>query len=106
MDPKNSFFVKSAAVPAKKEASPDAKASLAEPPASLEKEKREKEDNTSKKTESAGLSPAEKKELEHLKDIVERKAPAEERWHRRRPSEQRPTDCRVGDEDERAQGEG
>uniref|UniRef100_A0A7S1RNE1 Uncharacterized protein n=1 Tax=Alexandrium catenella TaxID=2925 RepID=A0A7S1RNE1_ALECA len=72
-EPRNGFFVKSSTAAAAKKESPDAKAPPSEPPTSLEK--KEKEEKKAKKTESAGLSPAEKKELEQLKkDIVERKA--------------------------------
>eukprot|EP00408_Alexandrium_pacificum_P028416 CAMPEP_0171198168 /NCGR_PEP_ID=MMETSP0790-20130122/22790_1 /TAXON_ID=2925 /ORGANISM="Alexandrium catenella, Strain OF101" /LENGTH=352 /DNA_ID=CAMNT_0011663437 /DNA_START=58 /DNA_END=1115 /DNA_ORIENTATION=+ len=72
LEPKSGFFVTSA--PAK-QASPDALAPPAEPPASLAKGAEKDQEKKGKKQESAGLSPAEKKELEQLKkDIVERKA--------------------------------
>merc|ERR1712242_612184 len=73
LEPKNGFFIvvgqaKQAPkeAPKKEEATPAAAA-----PAEVKKEKKEK----AKKEESAGISPAERSELEQLKkDIIDRKA--------------------------------
>jgi len=70
LEPKNGNFLSkpAAAAPAAKEAKP------AEAPKEEAAEKK-KDDKKPKKTESAGLSPDEKKELENLKnDIISRKA--------------------------------
>merc|ERR1712187_143916 len=75
---RNGFFVKSTSGPA----SPDAKAPPPTPPAEIAKdvEKVEKEKASKpKKQENAGISPAERKELEQLKkDIVARKTQLKE----------------------------
>jgi len=69
LEPKNGFFVKSGNVI--KKAAPPAEVP---PPAPVEEKKDAKKESKAKKQESAGLSPAEKKELDQLKnDIVARK---------------------------------
>merc|ERR1712190_529156 len=68
----NGFFVKATAAPA---ASPDAKAPPPTPPAEIAKEIEREKASKPKKQEIAGISSAERKELEQLKkDIVSRKA--------------------------------
>lgn len=68
LEPKNGFFVKSENVI--KKAAPPAEVV---PPAPVE-EKNAKKESKAKKQESAGLSPAEKKELDQVKnDIIARK---------------------------------
>lgn len=71
LEPKNGFFVKQASIkPVKAEVPKSAPPPAPEAPAKAEK----KEEKKPKKQESAGISPAETKELEKLKkDIVERK---------------------------------
>jgi len=80
LDPKHGFFVKRPIVEkivpdAKAEPKPSLKESVEEPAKKEPKEAKEaKEAKKSKKEESAGLSPAETRELEKLKeDIVKRK---------------------------------
>merc|ERR1712241_1504106 len=72
LEPKNGFFIVAGqAKQAPKEAPKKEEAAPAAAPAEVKKEKKEK----AKKEESAGISPAERSELEQLKeDIIERKA--------------------------------
>ena len=73
LEPKNGFFVKQAADSIKKAAAPAPAAPAA--PAPVKEEAKKEKEKKPRKEESAGLSPAETKELEQLKkDIVERKA--------------------------------
>ena len=73
LEPKNGFFVQQAADSIKKAAAPAAAAPAA--PAPVKEEAKKEKEKKPRKEESAGLSPAETKELEQLKkDIVERKA--------------------------------
>merc|ERR1719251_576837 len=75
LEPKKGFFVLSSSKPAA--AAPVAPAPAAEPEPPKEEPKKEepKKEKKEKKQESAGLSPAETKELEQIKkDLIERKA--------------------------------
>jgi hypothetical protein len=77
LEPKNGHFVKSAPAAIKKAPAGGGYSGSAPPvapPPAPEKKDEKKDDKKAKKQESAGLSPAEKKELEKLKtDIVARK---------------------------------
>merc|ERR1719460_3363639 len=75
LEPKNGFFIieQKKAEPAKKEAAPAAEDKS--PDAKKESKPKDEKKDKPKKQESAGLSPAETKELETLKnDIIARKA--------------------------------
>jgi len=77
LEPVNGFFVIKSAEPAV--ATPVAEPAAAEPVADRPDPDAKKAARPTKKTESAGLSPAEKKELEQLKsDIVARKTKLKE----------------------------
>merc|ERR1712187_540535 len=78
LEPKHGFFVLKEAEPAAAKTKGPSVEELAEPAeedAKQEAEKKKKDDKKPKKQESAGISPAERDELEKLKtDIIARKA--------------------------------